>query len=66
LPALLEAQLFNAIPNELKRYSFDRFRIALNKRLDKSEWLVRIEMDEKVGQERDNLNLATARSYASR
>jgi hypothetical protein len=41
LPAVLEAELFNAIPDELRRLSFNRFRHALGNRLDRSPWLVR-------------------------
>lgn len=61
LPALLEAQLFNAIPSKLRHYSFDRFRMALNERLDKSQWLVRMDLpDGEVGKEDSNPNLATS------
>eukprot|EP01037_Dinobryon_pediforme_P007665 gene7665-7726_t len=41
LPALLEANLFNAIPEAVRQASFKRFRDALNRRLDTSEWLIR-------------------------
>ncbi len=60
LPALLEAELFNAIPNELRQASFERFRKALTARLDKSQWLVR--MDDSRGDER---GVATGDDLAS-
>jgi hypothetical protein len=49
------------IPTELINYSFDRFRTALNDRLDKSQWLVR--MDERYGEvcpDGGDLNLANS------
>jgi hypothetical protein len=61
LPALFEAQLFNAIPDTVRQYCFERFRAALNARLDKSQWLLRIqEMDGEVGQIHGSPNLATS------
>jgi hypothetical protein len=61
LPAVLEAQLFNAIPSKLRHYSFDRFRTALNEHLDKSEWLVRMDpLEGELGQEGGDPNLATS------
>lgn len=60
VPALLEAELLNTIPSKLRHYSFNRFRTALNERLDKSQWLERMDaLDGEAGQEHGNLNLAT-------
>jgi hypothetical protein len=59
LPALLEAQLFTSIPEDLRRYSFQRFRTALNERLDKSTWLVRVEAEEDVADRSRTANIAT-------
>jgi hypothetical protein len=53
LPALLEAELFDAIPIELRRASFDRFRKALSVRLDKSQWLIRMD-DSRFGERGEN------------
>ena len=63
LPALLEAELFNAIPNELRQASFERFRKALTARLDKSQWLVR--MDDSRGDERGVATETTSRANPS-
>ena len=61
LPALFEAQLFNAIPDTVRQYCFERFRAALNARLDKSRWLLRIqEFDGEAAQARGSPNLANS------
>jgi hypothetical protein len=60
VPALLEAELFNSIPDELKTYSFNRFREALNERLDQSQWLVRIDCNGASCQLDEAFDLATA------
>ncbi len=60
LPAVLEAELFKAIPDAVRRLAFDRFRLALRTRLDRSPWLVRI--DDPVGDQQaagTGLDLAT-------
>jgi hypothetical protein len=61
LPAILEAQLFNAIPSHIQEYSFTRFRSAMNERLDDSPWLVRMdELESEHSREHGNLALATS------
>jgi hypothetical protein len=60
LPALFEAQLFNAIPDTVRQYCFERFRAALNARLDKSRWLLRIQEIGEVGRIRGSPNLASS------
>jgi hypothetical protein len=61
LPALLEAKLFNAIPLGIKESSFERFRSALNRRLEQSAWLVRAETLDGQGPRSDGIaDLATS------
>jgi hypothetical protein len=58
--ALFEAQLYQMIPDSLRQSSFNRFRSALNARLDQSAWLVRLDLLEpKELRDEEPLNLAT-------
>ena len=48
------------IPSSLRHYSFNRFRTALSRRVDDSDWLKRIEFGVELRAPQSQVNLATA------